>query len=237
VTGLDRPEPRVTHIQPGGVFVSCNPRDSIRIRIKQYQPGDMRALVADAVTGGRRRLMLVSGLHASPTTNAGTRRKSGYALEETEPGPPAAALRTQGPPQEEPDWFEGMPGRRFRVAMPPRLMLLNANQRPHHYQRAEITKVLRRAAWAASRGVPHLDRAHIIGVLHPNDRQRRDPANWYPSFKACIDGLVDQGVLDDDDHTRVVGPDMRIGHVVKGARLVLHIRDLTPLDMGTDLRK
>jgi hypothetical protein len=82
-----------------------------------------------------------------------------------------------------------------------------------------------------------MERAHIIGVLHPKDGKRRDPANWYPSFKACIDGLVDQGVLDDDDHTRVVGPDMRIGHVVEGARLVLHIRDLTPVPVDAGLRK
>ncbi|WJV48932.1 hypothetical protein [Streptomyces flavofungini] len=73
---------------------------------------------------------------------------------------------------------------------------------------------------------------HIIGVLHPQNRQRRDPANWYPSFKACVDGLVDQGILEDDDHTRVVGPDMRLGHVVEGARLVLHIRELPPAGTG-----
>ncbi|MEW2081060.1 hypothetical protein [Streptomyces sp. NPDC005283] len=231
----------MSHIQPGRVFVACNPRDSIRIRIEHYKPGDIRALVTDAATGGRRRLMLVTGLHASPTTNAGARRKSGYAPEDAgrilEPETPPAPSRAEEPPQEDPDWFEGLPGRRFRVAMPSRLTLLNANQRPHHYQRAEITKVLRRAGWAASRRIPHLERAHIIGVLHPNDRQRRDPANWYPSFKACIDGLVDQGVLDDDDHTRVIGPDMRIGHVVKGGRLVLHIRDLTPVDIAVGLRK
>jgi hypothetical protein len=227
----------VTHIQPGRVFVACDSRDSIRIRIEEYKSGDMRALVADAETGRRRRLILVSSLHASPTTNAGVLRRSGYAPEEAKSGTPVAIPRVDEPAQEEPDWFEGMPGRRFRVALPPRLTLLNANQRPHHYQRAEITRVLRRAAWAASRGVPHLERVHIIGVLHPKDRQRRDPANWYPSFKACIDGLVDQGVLDDDDHTRVVGPDMRVGPVVEGARLVLHIRDLTPVDKASDVQK
>ncbi|MER6204645.1 hypothetical protein [Streptomyces sp. NPDC001642] len=48
---------------------------------------------------------------------------------------------------------------------------------------------------------------------------------------------MDQGVLADDDHTRVVGPDMRMGHVVEGARLVLHIRDLTPAEMAYELRK
>lgn len=62
--------------------------------------------------------------------------------------------------------------------------------------------------------------------------RRRDPANWYPSFKALLDGLVDQGVLQDDDHTRLVGPDMRIGEVAAGSRLALHIRDLGSSDLG-----
>ncbi|MFI5800951.1 hypothetical protein [Streptomyces sp. NPDC051677] len=227
----------MTHIRPGRIFVACDPRDSIRIRIEQYKPGDMRALVADAATGRRRRLMLISALHASASTNAGVPRRSGYAPDVTESVPPTAVPPVGVSGEVEPDWFEGMSGRQFRVALPPRLTLLNANQRLHHHKRAEITRVLRRAAWAASRAVPPLERVHIIGVLHPEDRQRRDPANWYPSFKACIDGLVDQGVLADDDHTRVVGPDMRMGHVVAGARLVLHIRDLTPADMAADLGK
>ncbi|WP_172387148.1 hypothetical protein [Streptomyces sp. MNP-20] len=123
------------------------------------------------------------------------------------------------------------------MALPPRLLLLNANQRLSPFRRAELTKVLRRASWAAARGIPQLERAHIIGVLHPQNRQRRDPANWYPSFKACVDGLVDQGILEDDDHTRVVGPDMRLGHVVEGARLVLHIRELPPVGARRDLQK
>jgi hypothetical protein len=227
----------VTHIKPGRIFAACDPRDNIRIRIEQYKPGDMRALVVDAVTGQRRRLMLISALHASAFTNAGVPRRSGYAPDATELATPKVVPPVGVPGEEEPDWFEGMPGRQFRVALPPRLTLLNANQRLHHHKRAEITRVLRRAAWAASRTVPPLERVHIIGVLHPEDRQRRDPANWYPSFKACVDGLVDQGVLADDDHTRVVGPDMRMGHMVEGARLVLHIRDLTLADIATDLRK
>jgi hypothetical protein len=181
--------------------------------------------------------MLISALHASAFTKVGVPRRSGYAPDATELATPKVVPPVGVPGEEEPDWFEGMPGRQFRVALPPRLTLLNANQRLHHHKRAEITRVLRRAAWAASRTVPPLERVHIIGVLHPEDRQRRDPANWYPSFKACVDGLVDQGVLADDDHTRVVGPDMRMGHMVEGARLVLHIRDLTFADIATDLRK
>ncbi|TXC98985.1 hypothetical protein [Streptomyces sp. ISID311] len=228
----------MNHIRIGRIFAACHPQDSVRIRIVRYKEGDMRALVADAATGARQRLILASSLHPTALTGTGRRRKRGYAPE----GAPAKATppapsQLQEPSAEKPDWFDGMPGRQFRVAMPPRLLLLNSNQRLHHHRRAEITKVLRRAAWAASRGVPHLERAHIIGVLHPEDRQRRDPANWYPSFKACVDGLVDQGVLDDDDHTRVVGPDMRLGHVVSGSRLVIHIRELATADILTELRK
>ncbi|MFE4305619.1 hypothetical protein [Streptomyces sp. NPDC056891] len=215
------------HIVKGRVFVACHPEDSARLRIVQYQPGGMRAVVADAETGARQRSIVASSLHASPLTRAGSRRRSGYVPDDAQPGDTApAGDATPQPATGEVDWFEGLPGRRFRVALPPRLVLLNSNQRPHHHQRAEITRVLRRAAAFASRHVPHLDRAHIVGVLHPHTRGRRDPANWYPSFKAATDGLVDQGVLDDDDHTRVIGPDMRLGHVVAGARLVLHIRAL-----------
>jgi crossover junction endodeoxyribonuclease RusA len=73
---------------------------------------------------------------------------------------------------------------------------------------------------------PLFQRAHILGILRPPSARRADPANWYPSFKAAVDGLVDAGLLDDDDHTRVVGPDMRLGEKIKGGQLVLVIRSL-----------
>ncbi|KAB7850186.1 hypothetical protein [Streptomyces mobaraensis] len=127
----------------------------------------------------------------------------------------------------------------FTVTLPAGLPLLNANQRPHYRRRAEITKRLRGAAMeavsehralmvalAASSPEPLFQRAHVLGILHPSTRGRRDPANWYPSFKAAIDGLVDAGVLEDDDHTRLLGPDMRLGSLVKGGQLALCVREL-----------
>ena len=130
--------------------------------------------------------------------------------------------------------------RHWILNLPPGLKLLNANQRPHHRVRANLTSAIRNAAMSAcsedpamraalvlAADQPLLQHAYILGVLHPPSRRRADPANWYPSFKAAVDGIVDAGVLEDDDHTRLVGPDMRIGPVTRGGQLVLHIQELT----------
>lgn len=105
--------------------------------------------------------------------------------------------------------------------------------------RAKLTAGIRDAAMEAVADSPNLmdalaeakpgplfQRAHILGILRPATTRRADPANWYPSFKAAVDGLVDAGLLDDDDHTRVVGPDMRLGEKAKGSQLVLVVRGL-----------
>lgn len=120
------------------------------------------------------------------------------------------------------------------------MKLLNANQRIHHRVRADLTSAIRGAAMAACSENEHmraalatagenpvLQHAYILGVLNPGSRRRIDPANFYPSFKAAVDGLVDAGVLEDDDHTRVVGPDMRLGPVIKGSRIALVVQEIT----------
>lgn len=131
--------------------------------------------------------------------------------------------------------------RRYTITLPAGLKLLNANDRPHHTKRAEITRGLRIATvlaiakttalaadLKAAKPGPLLERAHILGVLHPPTNGRRDPANWYPSFKAAVDGLIDAGLLEDDDHTHVLGPDMRLGPKAKGGQIVLHVLELEP---------
>lgn len=117
----------------------------------------------------------------------------------------------------------------WRLALPAKTKLVNANQTLHFRRKAELVKVIRNAAWAVARhsNIPTLQRAHIYFVIHPDDKiQRRDPGNWAPSAKAAVDGLVDAGILPDDDSTRLIGPDPRIGDPVKGSQLVLWITDL-----------
>lgn len=119
----------------------------------------------------------------------------------------------------------------WTVPIPPGTPLLNANQRIHWRQRAARTRVLRDAALVLARAarMPRLERAYVIAEYRPPDRRRRDVANLYPSFKACIDGIVSAGVLPDDSDTYLTGPDMRIGPVVTRGQLVIHVYDATRL--------
>src|SRR6185437_12739208 len=100
-----------------------------------------------------------------------------------------------------------------------------------------LTKDLRETAgWAARVAkVPPLQRAHVRAEYQPPDNRRRDPANFYPSFKACIDGLVDVKVLPDDDAAHLDGPDMRLGELFPPhGRLVLVITELVTEAAGGD---
>ncbi|MCF1592441.1 MULTISPECIES: hypothetical protein [Streptomyces] len=124
------------------------------------------------------------------------------------------------------------PARTWRIELPTGLTLMTSNERLHHLQRSDRTRALRQAARIAAQvaRVPHLERAYVTCYLRAKDRRRRDPGNWYPSAKAALDGVVDAGVLTDDDATRVIGPDMRLGEVLKtGPQLVLVVTDLTQM--------
>lgn len=125
-----------------------------------------------------------------------------------------------------------MTPRRWRVEMPRGQKLLNANKRTHWANQNSITQQLRRDACLMARHlkIPHLARARVDGIYEPPDNRRRDAGNWYPTYKALIDGLVDAGVFDDDDHTRVDGPHMSIGDVFPMGRVVLVITELGPPD-------
>lgn len=90
---------------------------------------------------------------------------------------------------------------------------LTANQRGS-WQRSHrlISDWRTQAAWVAkAHRVPPLVAARVVVELRFITTRRRDPANWAPTGKAIVDGLVDAGVFADDDAGRVVGPDMRLG--------------------------
>lgn len=105
---------------------------------------------------------------------------------------------------------------------------LTANDRLFWRKRADITKSWRDLACARALHdrTPRMDAAHIICELRFADKRRRDPGNWAPTAKAAVDGLVDAGVFNDDNHRIVTGPDMRMGPTVargwQGVHLLIY---------------
>jgi hypothetical protein len=81
------------------------------------------------------------------------------------------------------------------------------------------------SAWRAHRewGRITFGRAHVICELRFSSRRRRDPANWAPTAKAVIDGLVDAGIFLDDNSEHVIGPDMRLGPTQSNEELIVHV--------------
>lgn len=109
--------------------------------------------------------------------------------------------------------------------------ILTANQRIHWAARAEKSRIVRdrfAAEWARVRDQhPRMPRAQALALFTFSDRRRRDSANLHPTIKAAVDGVVTgptrwpqqwDGLLPDDDHTRLLGPTAHILPPDKGLR-------------------
>jgi len=90
---------------------------------------------------------------------------------------------------------------------------LNANDRVDLRRQTPDRRAWRDAGrvYAMQAKLPRLERAHLVAELRFADDRRRDVHNLYPSIKALVDGLIDYGLLPDDNHRHLVGPDLRYG--------------------------
>jgi len=114
--------------------------------------------------------------------------------------------------------------RTWRLTITAPAAWVNANARTHYHAKARLTRAWRKAALAAAdeRQLPQgLGKVHILAVMRFADRRTRDAANYHPTLKAVVDGLVaDYGLAADDSTAHVIGPDARVGEPVhKGHRL------------------
>lgn len=109
------------------------------------------------------------------------------------------------------------------ITIPAPCAWLNSNDRRHRMAEAKLVKEWRESAYSAAVGIePFTEQVHITAHIWKPRAGRYDAGNLYPTAKACVDGLVDRGILADDSNRFVVGPDMR--HGGKGpAALVLTI--------------
>lgn len=117
----------------------------------------------------------------------------------------------------------------YSIAFPPATELISANGREHWTQRAKVTKHLRELAEqeANLKRIPELNKVKIRAVYYPPDNRRRDMSNLFPSVKAAIDGIVDAGVLLDDNDKFVLSLELTRGKgIVKGGQLVIEISEV-----------
>jgi crossover junction endodeoxyribonuclease RusA len=83
---------------------------------------------------------------------------------------------------------------------------LSANKHTHHMVVARHRKEIRREVQVRARAAKlptGLGRVHIILHWAPKDKRRRDTDNMNPSLKPVIDGLVDYGLVPDDNSHHV----------------------------------
>lgn len=109
-------------------------------------------------------------------------------------------------------------------------MLVSANRRIHHMQRAKVCRYWRERIGDV---IPFTDtetveRAHVtIHVRYPDNR-RRDVGNLYPYVaKPLVDGLVDCGWLWADDDAHLIGPDLRREYPNGPHRIRIDIEEAT----------
>jgi hypothetical protein len=118
----------------------------------------------------------------------------------------------------------------FRVDAP--CEFLNANDSYRHWSdRSKKIKAWRRAGRLAAAAVDlpvGLARVQIDAFVIKPIQNDYDPANWAPTAKAILDGLIDYGLAEDDNRRFVTGPFMHEGG--KGADALI-VR-VTVLDMS-----
>lgn len=106
---------------------------------------------------------------------------------------------------------------------------LRTNRRDHFHQTAILTRTWRDAAhWAAkAQRVPAfgVGPVEVVATIHREDRRRFDLDGVVPTVKACIDGLRDAGVLDEDDSRVITSLTIRDGGPWADAALVLTIHE------------
>ena len=90
--------------------------------------------------------------------------------------------------------------------------VLNLNDSRNHWgYTAPKRRLIRKLAEQPARfsHAPSLERARLVVEIAFPDRRRRDPHNYMATVKTIVDGLVDAGVLPDDDAKHLFGPDLR----------------------------
>lgn len=117
------------------------------------------------------------------------------------------------------------------IVLEPPCAFINANDRLHHHAKAKLTKAWRdlahdHAAYPADHGVRY-ERARVVVTYRLANNRRREVSNLQPTSKAILDGIVDSGLLVDDDDSHCIGPDNRREYPNGPPRVTVTITEVT----------
>jgi hypothetical protein len=118
------------------------------------------------------------------------------------------------------------------ISIPVAAKVCTLNDRMHHHALSRHRRAWRDAAcqMALTLGTPtqrRLDGRWHLWISYPvrATGTRRDPHNWVLTSKWIIDGLVDAGVLDDDDSTHLVTLDATFHRAADNPNVVVCLTD------------
>jgi hypothetical protein len=117
--------------------------------------------------------------------------------------PPAVPLSGAGP-------------REWKITLPAGLELLSLNDREHYMVRHRKAQALKDAAIVMTRKakVPRLERIAISVYYDPPVRRNRDHDNLIATYKHLADGIVQAGVVPDDDSAHVLPPHCEVTSLI-----------------------
>jgi hypothetical protein len=119
--------------------------------------------------------------------------------------------------------------RSFEIEVWGTMWTLNKERSMHHFTRAKNVKEWREAAAtvAIAKRIPHLDAIEVTFTPHRvNKSGLADLGGHFPVLKACIDGLMDAGVIDEDGPTTVKRLIFEAPVVTGDSKALIHIKEI-----------
>ena len=93
----------------------------------------------------------------------------------------------------------------WTLQYPVRPLTINLERNMSYWDRNRVMSETREWFGWQAKMIPAFDRIEVEAcVVQSNGRHRMDLGNCLPSVKAAIDGLVDGGVIPDDDDKRLI---------------------------------
>lgn len=114
--------------------------------------------------------------------------------------------------------------------------MISANDRMHFRVKSQLTQFLRKLSGGRKWGRPVYTKRNPCTItvdIQPPTSRRMDAPNWYPTIKALIDGLVDGGLLSDDNNHVIKSTTFKSTKLsdTKNYKLIITIE---PMEKGND---